>query len=575
MLIMSIDALIKIPPVQTFLMDGSVMSVFEAVLEKFALDKGRAEELLDLTDAVLDEKLELKDMPAMLMSAFGIEEERAKRLACDIAGFRLLPLEDYVPNIVQQITEWGGDLSKYPKSKVGKTRMSAETFAAKLDEQLGLDFSEVLVKRSAFLMSSYWHGKKTKDSTLTFFSRAISIGGLGLTPEQSHSLLSAIDAERNLIDVVELIDGAPAPVSNTGDEALQEIEKMTAIEFPSVSLEPTIDPVDDTNGRDVSLKRLSNDDVRTIEISPSHELTSEIPIVNKPKPMAPMPVPDQEAKQMAKQMTREATETMSRLEKITMEVMESVKPVLARKIIAQENFAEVVRKVLKGIRTLTQTHGILERDFHCDGADLDALNFAIEVGYERYHGVGEVEVVKEVVISEAVPDTARVSLSRTLTEERALQSAAIPQAKIDAEQIAARPIPVAPMLTVGSVAPNKADRVLTDIQPVRRLVGPVEELGNMTPAEFRRLSTTPADAVQKIEDILHTLEKQNYEDRVKGIQAWRQSPMNQLYISMTTTALMGGISLAEVATKRRSAGDDSLSPAEIRAVSALNERLRF
>ncbi len=131
------------------------------------------------------------------------------------------------------------------------------------------------------------------------------------------------------------------------------------------------------------------------------------------------------------------------------------------------------------------------------------------------------------------------------------------------------------MLTVGSVPPKGRDTTLTDVQPVRRMMGPVEELGNMTPQEFRRLSTTPVDAAAKVEDILAALQTQSYEDRVRGIQAWRQSPMNQLYATMTAESLEQGIALAEVAGKRRSAGEESLSPAEIRAIAALNERLRF
>jgi hypothetical protein len=44
---------------------------------------------------------------------------------------------------------------------------------------------------------------------------------------------------------------------------------------------------------------------------------------------------------------------------------------------------------------------------------------------------------------------------------------------------------------------------------------------------------------------------------------------------MTTAALTQGIAVAEVAAQRRAAGEESLSPAEIRAVSQLNAQLRF
>lgn len=602
---MPIADLIKIPTVQAFLADGSVMTVFEAILEKFALPKQRAEELLDATDAVLDGNLELKDMPALFAQAFGIEEERSRRVTCDVVGFRLLPLEEYVPNVVQQLNDWGADMNKYPKSRVGKLRMSAETLASQLDERLGLDFSEVLVKRCAFLLSAYWFGEKTKESTLTFFSRATTIGGLGLTPAQSQDLVAAIDDQRAMVDLEKTIDGVTPKTVNSGEEVVAEIEKMVEAEEAE----------------------------HAIEILPSHEITSEIPIINKPqatpytpRPASPSdPLPTAEAKSAARQLARDVIPVNASMEEITQHVAESVRSVINANRIPQEIFAELVRKALRGVRSLTQTHDVLARDFKLAGADLDTVNVAIEAGYEAMHskaasepvangsqlrssvtqsfplrqgfdgqaegqGGGAPKPASDELLdrrfasitknasaehAEEVMPGARVSLARTVAEERAQQVSAIDPEKLVQAQIASRPTPVAPMLTVGSVSPRKTDRVLTDIQPVRRLVGPVDELANMTPAEFRRLSTTPADAVQKIEDILSTLEHQSYEDRVKGIQAWRQSPMNQLYVAMTNAALMDGGGMAEVAAKRRSAGEESLSPAEIRALSNLNERLRF
>lgn len=462
---MPIAELIKIPPVQAFLMDGSVMTVFETILEKFALPKERAVELLDLTDAVLDETLELDALPAMLVQAFGIEEERAKRFAADIAGFRLLPLEEYVPGVAVQITAWGGDLAKYPKSKVGKMKMNAETFATQLDEKLSLNFSEVLIKRCAFLLGAYWTGEKTKESTLTFFSRAQSIGGLGLAPEIAQNLLAAIDGSRSMVDVV--AGGAmAAPDSdekmlasgemiNSGEIAIQEIERTMGTQQDGVSS-------------------------RALEVAPSHEVAAEVPVASAPK------------------------------------------------------------------------NDILD---------------------QRFSALTKSAAVEHI---EPVLPGARVSIARTSQEETEQQAAAISREDIAQAAVANRPAPVMPMLTVGSVAPRHDMSVpVTDIQSVRRLVGPVDELGGMTPVEFRRLSTAPADAAQKIEDMLETLEHTSYEERVKGVCAWRTSPVHRLYITMVSSALAQGVSIAEVATHRRGAGEESLSPAEIRAIVGLNDRIRF
>lgn len=501
-------------------MDGSVMTVFEAILEKFALPKDRAIELLDLTDAVLEGDVTIDQFPALLAEAFGVEIERAQRISCDVVGFRLLPLEEYVPGVAAQITSWGGDLNKYPKSRVGKMKMSAETFASQLDEKLELNFSEVMIKRCAFLLYAYWNAEKTKESTLTFFSRGQTIGGLGLSPELAQKLLAAIDESRNTVDIISGGDqGAPGSrqlgvgaTENSGEIAVKEIEEQFAkpemIESPVVEAAPV--------------------ESKVVEISPSHEITSELPIINAPKaPVSTSHIDDswkgelKEAEKKARQVSSSDT---------AMPVAEATAPV-------------AVAPVPK--------NDVLDKRFAAITKDASTEHI-------------------EPILSDA-----RVSLARSSQEETAQQKQAISEEGLVEAAVASRPAPVKPMLTVGSVAPQNTMKPMTDVQTVRRLVGPIDELATMTPVEFRRLSTVPADAAQKIEDILATIESQSYEERVKGVKAWRQSPMNLLYVSMTTEALTQGVGLAEVATRRRSAGEESLSPAEIRAVSALNERLRF
>jgi hypothetical protein len=116
---------------------------------------------------------------------------------------------------------------------------------------------------------------------------------------------------------------------------------------------------------------------------------------------------------------------------------------------------------------------------------------------------------------------------------------------------------------------------MTDVVAANRLLGPVEQLGSLSPIEFRRLSSDPAESAVKLENMLSALEETSYEEKVKGIKAWHQSPMNQLYIAMAEEALSQGISVPEVSTRRRAAGKESLSPAEIKALVGLNARLRF
>ena len=107
------------------------------------------------------------------------------------------------------------------------------------------------------------------------------------------------------------------------------------------------------------------------------------------------------------------------------------------------------------------------------------------------------------------------------------------------------------------------------------MIGPVEELGTMGIIEFRRLSSDPNEAIIKVLNTLDLLEETDYEDRIKGIVAWRKSPVNKLYVSLVQDALTNAMTVADAAAKKRNAGDESLSAAEIDAIVGLNRKLSF
>ena len=179
---------------------------------------------------------------------------------------------------------------------------------------------------------------------------------------------------------------------------------------------------------------------------------------------------------------------------------------------------------------------------------------------------------------EPVLPGARVSAARTKDEELAAQHERV---DTEAEQMAKdkdRPAPVKVKLSTPSAppkAPQQEKPRVTDVKFTRQLIGPVQELGTMGIADFRRLSSDPQEAVRKILDTLSLLEEHDYEDRIAGIAAWRKSPMNRLYLEMVHQGLLEGGSVAEVATTRRNQGQESLSPAELQAIVSLNTQIAF
>jgi len=133
---------------------------------------------------------------------------------------------------------------------------------------------------------------------------------------------------------------------------------------------------------------------------------------------------------------------------------------------------------------------------------------------------------------------------------------------------------VTPKYSMPTVHPTGKPK-LQDVRFERRLAGPIDELGQLDPTEFRRLSRFPKEAVMKIKDRIDLLGTEGFEQKIAGIKAWRKSPTNKLYLSLAQEAFLAGKSLSDVIKEKETAGAQTLSEAEIQAIIGLNAELRF
>ncbi|MFA5135038.1 MAG: hypothetical protein WC505_04625 [Patescibacteria group bacterium] len=114
---------------------------------------------------------------------------------------------------------------------------------------------------------------------------------------------------------------------------------------------------------------------------------------------------------------------------------------------------------------------------------------------------------------------------------------------------------------------------LVDIKELRKVIGPVEELGEIDLKEFRRLGTNPEEAAAKIAEKIDLLEEESWQQRSEGISAWKQSPLFLRYVSLGQESLTGGITLDEVIQKHVAGGGLNLQKEEFIAINELNSRL--
>lgn len=574
--------LLKVPTVRKFLLEAPTLFEFSRIFEGYGLSKDRASEALDLSNAVIDGTLPPEETPHLIAQAFGIEDTLAKKVAADILGWGVLPLENFFPKIAEVIISFGGNIADYPGMRVPKEQMTSLMAAERFSREANIAFSDVLLKRFAFLLEGLGKGQKDMEGLRTFFGRALTIGGLGLVKEQNDALMAVIGSEFPFVGLV-------SPEEYANIEAQKKAEEEKTIEDESEEFEDEA-PL-----------------VTLPEIAPSHEIAATVPVPIKKPTAVSEEKPEADAKVKAENIAEDHGARLRRaFEEALAATLEDAEPLLKRNKMDVKVFADIAGKAIRGVRDIRKTRDLLEAEH---GVKVDESMLFMEIlqkGTKKYADAAKLVSTNEVIspeVAEAIEEGeallmnkrfaalthdapgaplepvlpgARVSAARSSAEEMAKRQAAVTAEVRDEALKAERPKPAKAELTVGSMPPERGEvKKIADVVAPPRLLGPVEQLKAIGPTEFRRLSSNPDEAAQKIEDMVGALEGVSYDERVKGIRAWRVSPMNALYLAITEESLNTGVSIPEISTKRRSQGRESLSPAEIKAIVALNARLRF
>lgn len=123
--------------------------------------------------------------------------------------------------------------------------------------------------------------------------------------------------------------------------------------------------------------------------------------------------------------------------------------------------------------------------------------------------------------------------------------------------------------------PDKTKPQVIDIKKPPRPLGPIDELEELTVKDFRRLGSTPQEAVNKIMEKVDLLEENSFESRYRGIKAWKNSEINKLYLDIGKESIDTDRSISEVVSARSRERRPALTMDEFKAVNDLNYKLRF
>jgi hypothetical protein len=237
----------------------------------------------------------------------------------------------------------------------------------------------------------------------------------------------------------------------------------------------------------------------------------------------------------------------------------------------------VISTRLRDVRNLIQVREILLRDAKVGGMGFDAaeaerITNIIETIYlETRTQIAQEEKVKIDAIKQEQTRKMEERRKRESEEHAAWYQEKVRDQSPEAgwEALKALRDQAVTQGTEASVKPT-----MDSVRAPTRLTSLSEEFGTLTLGDFRRIGRTPEQAVEKLSQKFETLKQESFERWSEGVQAWRSSPLQQLYLRLVADSFATGKPVAQLAEERRQQNQDVPTPEELGAIMQLNSHVQ-
>ncbi|MFA6255473.1 MAG: hypothetical protein WC675_05650 [Patescibacteria group bacterium] len=266
---------------------------------------------------------------------------------------------------------------------------------------------------------------------------------------------------------------------------------------------------------------------------------------------------------------------------------------------ADQRFKNIITARLKDIRDQVQTRDMLLSSplvggMGFDSQKADSILAIINQEFDDLHSQ-----LRQSVSNEPFSDLkteAKKLLEEPLVEppEIVFQPAGAPEASASAqtqpkiapvmetktevvikEPVEFEPVPERVSISRPLVSRDETKPKIEDVKFQPRLTGPVEEIRSMTLTDFRRLGTTPQEAIEKILAKIELLEEESFTRKVEAIRAWKENEIQQLYLELGDQSMEEKRPIAEIINRRAQENIPTLSQEEVESIIELNQRLRY
>jgi len=515
--------------------------LYRAVGAKHDVDSAKIGELGSLTFQLLQHRFPASEYIAQIAKALEVTEEQARAIALDVVVDVLIRFDKDLPHIdfKQLVRGWNTQMD-------GVALQTADEFTHAYVASIPGDVTERQKQRLEVVLDDVAEHKVEHDAAKARLMRSEKVGGLGLDAGLAGAVLDRFEKEIG------------EKVFEEKVELAEELDlKKKKVVQPSVPHKPRIDAFTDEDAKEIERVKaekaaaLAHEPIKSVEdvvklICSGKMFSFENPVlIERCQKIIDSRVRGvRDARAMRSQMERAVAKGgMGISGRQLAEMVQAVEAAVREYEAHGEGMMMKGRAAHKQMRAAKLEHraGREQRE----QTDLDAR-------FEKMTG-------KKVVADASVPGAIESSDQDLTVDVGAIRSAA------KGAQAAK------PRVKKSIKKPGR----IQDIKVGKRLVGPTQELARLTITDFRRLSKDPMQAGTKIQDKIDLLENRGYEMKVKGIQAWRESPLNRMYITLTERAVLGGVTIQEALEESQQAEGESLTDEELQVVMKLNAALRF
>ena len=578
------------------------------------------------TKKVYLKKISLLEFAAALKTRLSlVSDDKLRVLVSDFIGYRFLPVDDFLDGQpAQTLMAMGINPSVYDVKRIVVRAAKPLDLVTEFLHEHPVNVPAHLEQRMREILESRVRGVRKDDDTITRLTRAEKIGGVELPREEAKKLVEALAAKAASVNIAS--DNDPPPVAISPAPTAIPVEakpRQTEVSLPKpVTSNQQLatnksghgfTPEDEHEANAIREKVLPNM-ITSAVFDAEEEIkrgvgevfdATEIPLS--------VPLEDRYKAVVASRLkgVRDAAETRDLL------VRETAKGGLGFSAIDAEKVSLLIEKQAQAIGGKREATVKNEKTAFVKGS-VDAT-FAKDESRKK----GELEeldrmyssltgkvsktpapVAPQPVVTAPVPALPKASAPiapLVPTPIRASIPAPVPAAApaptvlqpVFRASLTASPAPITPPAPPRPIQASPVAVIpspkMQDVRPVfmasnsqpltsnslaARLTGPVQELANLTLADFRRLSADPAEACRKITDKLDVLEEHAYTQRIAGIKAWQGSAVYKLYLEVINAAFSGGKPIAAAIAEAMSAGLETPTEREIRAIMELNRQLK-